>query len=484
MKADEPLDTIKKLERYYDDVTVARAVASLHGGVFDGWMIRILLDGRGAAQLWPRIEQHLMENLSLSNIAKLADYLPRNNVIVLIDRAKIDDLQLIDQIKGGSFPPIRILPRQRRKLIYERLRKIVRAEASDDHTPALLMFLLDFDERHGADRFANVQLATEWCLRRGSEQRVEQVLSRLLWFRPSKEILQLAEAHLYNFEWTLDTTFILTGLMQATKASQNRKWINRWYDHSEPHDTDGWVISEWIRTTDCSREALASAKSAIRSGCVDCSTLIRGMTKYLHRKCVQRWLDRFIESRIYSPLVRKIIPNVISSSPTSYHCVLAKKAMKASEDEDSDNILLKLIKFTRDPEIIDLARHRVQNFPNAPYSFKLLCAIAKNNPAVAVPWIKEWIEGALPHQVSVGLAAVIGASPTQEHFETVLDWCLKVDHEQLALNERSHARLLGTLLKLDRNDAVVRLASKLLQDATDKTDPAMRWLAWHINERD
>lgn len=94
----------------------------------------------------------------------------------------------------------------------------MKAEGRNAETATLLLFLLDFDRQPGAGRFANqlsLELATEWCLEFSDEQRVQQVLSRLLWMRPSQEILRIAEAHLYQFEWTMDTTFVLTGLIQS-----------------------------------------------------------------------------------------------------------------------------------------------------------------------------------------------------------------------------------------------------------------------------
>ncbi|MGE0263577.1 MAG: hypothetical protein AB7V06_12955 [Candidatus Obscuribacterales bacterium] len=485
MKADESLDTIKKLERNFDDESVERALASLDAGAFDGWMISKLLAGRGATLIWPKIEQRLKQNLSLTNIARLAEYLPRNEVTVLLDQVGIDDSHLIDQIKDGRFPPIRLLPKERRERIYDKLRNIVRAESSSEHASTLLLFLLDFDRQPGADRFANEQslkLATEWCLRIGDEQKVEQVLSRLLWMRPSQELLQLAEAHLYNFAWTMDTTFLLTGLMEATRRSQKTDWIDRWYKYSEPHGIDGWVISQWIRTTNCSRRALVSAKDAIRFGCPGRQTLIRGMTEFLHRKSVHRWMDRFMESNINRRLVRAIIPDVISRSPTKHHCALAKQAMQAASDEESGNILLELIKFTRDSEVVDLAKERVHAYPNAPESFTLMCEVAKSDSAVAVPWIKEWIAGALPDQVGAGLTAVIAASPTTEHLQMARDWFSKVEQQELPVSTWRRARLLEAVLKGDSAEDTIRQASALLEKASDKTHPALRKLARRLSK--
>lgn len=485
MKADESLDTIKKLERNFDDESVKRAVASLDSGAFDGWMISTLLDGRGAKLLWPKIEQRLKQNLSLTNIARLADYLPWNEVTALLEQAQIDDTQLIDQIKDGRFPPIRVLPKERREHIYDQLRKIVKAESRSEHASTLLLFLLDFDRQSGADRFANEQslkLATDWCLSFRDEQRVEQVLSRLLWMRPTQEVLRLAESHLYNFEWTMDTTFLLTGLMEATRGSQKTDWIDRWYEYSEPHGIDGWVISEWIRTTNCSRRALVSAKDAIRFGCSGRQTLIRGMTEFLHRKSVHRWIDRFIESNISRRLVRAIMPDVISRSPTKHHCELAKQAMKAASDEESGNILLELVKFTRDSEVIELAKQRVDEFPNAPESFTLMCEIAQSDSALAVPWITEWIKTALPDQVGDGLTAIVAASPTQEHLQMARDWFSKVEQEGLPVSTWRRARLLDALLKVDRQEETIQKASMLLHKASDKTHPDLRRLSRRLGE--
>ncbi len=487
MKADESLDTIKKLERNFDDESVKRALASLDEGAFDGWMISKLLDGRGATLLWPKIEQRLKQNLSLTNIARLADYLPWNEVTVLLEQARIDDSQLIDQIKDGHFPPIRVLQKERRERIYGNLRKIVTAESSSKHASTLLLFLLDFDRQSGADRFASEQslkLATDWCLSFRDEQRVEQVLSRLLWMRPSQEIVRLAEAHLYNFEWTMDTTFLLTGLMEATRGSQKTDWIDRWYEYSEPHGIDGWVISEWIRTTNCSRRALASAKNAIRFGCSDRQTLIRGMTEFLHRKSVHRWMDRFIESNINRRLVRAIIPDVISRSPTKHNCALAKQAMKAASDEESGNILLELVKFTRDSEVVDLAKQRVSEFPNAPESFTLMCEIAKTDPAVAVPWLKEWIKTALPDQVGDGLTAIVVASPTPEHLTMAREWFSKVQQEELPVSTWRRARLVDAVLKVDPMEDTIHQALALLEKASDKTHPILKRLSRRLTETD
>lgn len=483
MKSDESLDTIQKLERNFDDESVERAIASLDSGIFDGWMISTLLEGRGATLLWPKIEQRLKQNLSLKNIARLADYLPESECVLLLDQANIDDSQLIYDIKHGHFPPLRIIPKNRRELIYDKLRECVKTEGDSEYASTMLLYLLSFDRHARADRFANQQslkLATEWCLSFGHEQRVEQVLSRLLWMRPSQELIRLAEAHLYKFEWTMDTTFLLTGLMQATKSSQKTHWIDRWYEYSEPHHIDGWVISEWIRTTNCSRRAFNSGKAAVSLGCSGRSTLIRGMTEFLQRKTVHRWINRFIESNINRRLVRAIIPAVISRSPTKHHCALAKKAMNAANDKESDKILLELVKVSNDSEVVDLAKQRARDFPNAPESFGLMCDIAKWDSEVAVPWIKDWITTALPEQVGAGLTAVVAASPTQEHLHMVRKWLSKVEQEKLPVSAWRQARLLAVVLTVDRQNDIVRQASDLLSKASDKTHPAMRRLARHL----
>jgi len=78
-----------------------------------------------------------------------------------------------------------------------------------------------------------------------------------------------------------------------------------------------------------------------------------------------------MESNINRRLVRAMIPDVISRSPTKHHCALAKQAMEAASDEESGNILLELIKFTRDSVVVGLAKQRVHEYPNAPESFTI-----------------------------------------------------------------------------------------------------------------
>lgn len=483
MKPDEHLDLIRKLEYNYDGESVERAVASLDSGAFDGWIISNLLSGRGATLLWPRIEQHLKQSLSLKNIARLADYLPGPEIKMLLEQVEISDIDLIQNIKGGGFPPIRILPKERQQKLYDSLVSLVKADSNSEHVPDLLKYLLDADRRRGAEvpsDARSVQLASEWCLTFKNEKRIESVLSQLLYSCPSQELISLAESHLYDFSWSLETTFLLAGLMAATRASQKRFWIDYWYEQSEPHETDGWIISQWIRTTNCSRRAQKCGKNALDFQCPGEMTLFRGMADFLHRKSVRRWINRFIKSNIDSGFVRRVFPDVIKRSPTKYYRSLAKQAMKAANDEHYGDILLALVK-ARDGEAIELAKQRVNKFPDAPLSFKLMCQLSKSDPAAAVPWLKDWIRTALPEQMVDGLTAIVAVSPTAEHLQMARDCLKKVQQEQLPIYTWRRARLLDALLKVNPTESTIREATDLLDKATEKTHPVLRRLARRLN---
>jgi hypothetical protein len=51
-----------------------------------------------------------------------------------------------------------------------------------------------------------------------------------------------------------------------------------------------------------------------------------------------------------------------------------------------------------------------------------MCAMAKYDPDSAVPWLKDRIRTAMPHQMCVGLTAIVLSAPSTEHLKMAQDW--------------------------------------------------------------
>lgn len=483
---------ITRLQTCFDNESVETALREFEKepSSFDSWMIRILLQGRGAQSIWLRIEERLKSDLSLCNIAILSHYLPRNEIVELIAGSGISDEWIIQEIKEGKFPVIDVLPKERRVRIIEILRNIVMSDINAEFNETILLFLLGFDRGPNPKEKTNeqsVDVATEWCLRFRDDERIQQVLGRLLWQCPKAEIIRIAEDHVLNFKVNKRTTFLTTDLMKVTGRRRSLYLLDHWFDHSDS-DTDELichVISRWIFTTNGSREALKAGKDVIKDSYPGRYGVFFILIHFYshHRKVVRRWMTRYVKSHTKKWFVRQIIPDILREYPTRRNCALAKQVLKETSDvEQRHSILLALVKHSKDQDIVDLAKQDITNYPNAPRSFSMMCEIAKFDPGTAVPWITEWINTALPDQACDGLLVIATVSPTAENLKLVRDWLSTCDKNRLPVPTLTRAKLLERLLAIDPCTEDHDRASALIDSVSNSQHRIFRKLVNRLNK--
>ncbi len=481
MNSEQRVDLIARLKTQFDKETLENALQDFeaHGCSFYLSELSILLQGRGAQQIWPKIEQRLERDFSLCASSNLNYFLNATEIVELVNRSGITDETIIQDVKDGRRPRIGVLPRERRERIYNELMDIVKSAGDGDFAQNILLFLFEIEPQN-SNRDTDKQLvnvATEWCLRFSDEVKVRSVLSKLLWRRPSDAIVRIAGEHFFKSGGTDEITFLLVGLLEATRKRFDERWLDYWFEQSKDWSYVGWITSAWILTTNASREAVDFGKFVVSSGCPDRFHVIRIMAHYFpRRKSFHRWLKRYVKSHIKTGSVKSDLRQILGDIPTPDYQSLAKEALDTENIDEMHDILLELLKQTEDDDIVELAKREVSRYPNAPDSFLLMCEIAKSDPGTAVPWLFEWIETALPDQVCDGLLAIISASPTLENLQKARDWLSICNESRFTVLTWKQARLLEKLAVIDPCEEIIDLASSFLQRA-GKSHSSLRRLA-------
>ncbi len=462
-------DLQNRLHHKCDDEAVEAALQQIESDAKSrGFLTAYLMRGRNAINLFPRIEAYLRNDLSLESISILASFLHQDEVQPLLDALNIQDSELVDLISRGESPPIFLYPRERVKKILDQLREIIDSAECAKESASIVEFLLSRDR---ANRFArcagvdSITMATDWCLRHPKNDLILPALCTLLEMKPTDALISIGEAQIYSTEWTSRTSVLLRALMAATKKGQKRAWIDDWFQRDHPEHMDDTVIAQWLRTSNCSRRALKVAKYAVRCGNGDNEIISTLLNDYSNRRTVNRWLKRYAESDSFSEL------DDVSRSLIYYSSYRQRKSyfMEQLLKRGGPELEIDLFGKRKDENTLDHTKGLVTEYPNAAETFKFVCAIASEEPDFAIPWLIDWVSGAMPHQTGVALCAIVESSATPKHLKMARDWLFEYKG-RFPPQRVDRGIVINALLEVDPEPRIINAAKELLETG-DNTRP-------------
>lgn len=426
----DKIDTLKlvnRLHREFLDEDVEVAISELSSNELYWALIEPLRLGRNAASLSAKIDEQL-RNRKFKFQAK---------------SAQLDDNEFFDLVRAGQVPETASLSAERKSKLLTELRKVVSGGAPVEDTRNVIIYLLDAGRGEpffGREFIGDV---TDWCIRQqGTEY---SVLQRLLWLNPPARIYRVFDTVLENCEWTTTSRLLLSSMMYATGKKQNRRWFQLWFEKSEPSRDDGMLLATFVLTTGGSRRAIDLARDAVSLPCSGYMKAADAMLRYYHRKSFQRGFDRDLKRNIRIRTVHQILPSLLRRSASKKNLDLAKEALKLSNEEDGQSILLEMIRHTTDSDIIQLAKQRADRFPNAPDSFKLMSALIEFEPKVAGPWLLDWVSTALPEQACYALTRILQWNSSLENHRFARVWLDDLGESRANVSKQTLAKLVRLL---------------------------------------
>ena len=363
-------DLSDDLEVRFDDESVRSAMSRIESntsGKIDFLLFRRLLNGRNASLRWARLESVLFTNPDLRKLALLSDYAPQDKVHELLAQMNIDDAEILKEIRAGGFPALQVLPKPHRDRVFDMLRDSAAAAPTDKGTALVLQYLLDFDKPSMFDRQASqqsVELARDWCFRFPERAEIEPVLGRLLQQSADSRLVDIAQRRLDSYT-TKDEAWYLTSTLLDRSKSRASQLMQKWLGWDEPSRHDAFILADWLRTSNCSRNALRVCKRELDQSMN--WMLIRSLSPFAVRNPVRHWFYRFLKRNIDSDSVITSFPEILRYTPTKRMCALATVALHKARTKDRKRILIQLAK-SRPLETIPEILRIVEEFPNAPDS--------------------------------------------------------------------------------------------------------------------
>lgn len=478
MKHKQSMDLSERLEREFDAASVELALEQIGTNVFTTWFLPHLQKGRGAALLMPRITETLKQQVAKhptsAVITRSSAFLTENELDDALSKAELDESAVVEQIRNGKNPNPYLLPAERRLGLYQSLRSLISLDEFTEESKTILEYLLSAEQINNKIASAETrELATNWCVLFCGDTRIQNTLRHLMWMSPSPEIVRIAEAHMERAHWTIDTMLLLTSIMRTRGGDKIDRWVERWLNESEPSDQDGYVVAEYVKTSNCSRRSLRVAKFAISGAWGGAYWALLALISFSHRKPIDRWLKRGLRKNLRIWSVLEAIPKLLEYRPSKLNCELATEALKVAGTKQRQQVLMELVRHTADSEVLLIAKRQIEEFPDAPASFELMLCIAKTDPELAIPWLLEWNKTALANQVCLALIAVVKCSSSPEHLRLAKDF-LREKSSEITWYRR--AWLVCALLKREPTTELIDIGSKILETEAEKQHPAARKL--------
>lgn len=447
-------------------------------GSFDSMIIDVVLCRRGARLVVPQIVAKLKASLTLSNIGRLKELLPVLESEKLVAQIAISDEQVIAQVKTRGSAAMYALRQDRQEVLLSKIRALVIAEPEASEAVNLLSFLLDFDRGpSNADgpRPETIELATNWCLQFRNDAKIDSILHRLLWWKPIAKIISLsrerqAQADIHN------KTFLLSGLLEA-EGKPNFKRIKKWFGEAERNSLDDFVVYSWLRASHGKGRAMEFAKAHLRTA-VAPSWLVFSLMleRYQGSKHTNRWLGRFIKTRVGTRIIQSHMADIVRASPTKVNLELAKEVIGLAPIDARGKIVNQLLAFSQDEELVAIAKHLVAESPDAPLSFRLVRGLCKIDPAFAVPWLADWAETALARQQYEAFVSILSVSSEPKYLDMARAILFANDREGLPEAFIGKANLLRRMLKHDQSAEFLAYVQAFLERQNHSV-AEIRWLA-------
>lgn len=471
---------VDHLENVFDEETVARVLSGIERNdedYHDVQIVSALLSGRNASTLFPRVEHALTQDLTLRKFRLISDFLSETQKAELLKQIEILDSTLIEEVLANHYPPIRWLQPERRKAILQTLINLVTSEMAEEDSITILKFLLDFvadPYSHPTIDKQTIELATDWCFQHQENELSLSLLWSLLDKAPSPTLISFAIKQFKSHQWSPDRIFLLSSLIRVGPEVEQR-WIDDFFENCDITDLDDVVISAWIASTGCNRRSFKAAQRALSWGAMSLP-ILSSLLGYMSRKFVRRYVKRFMLSNPHRSGVHYAIEHILEQSPRKANVAIAKQVLNSVSQYKKARFIGEILKCAFDSELLVRAKEIVRSYPNSRMSFELMCQVAKHEPKTAVPWLQQWLVGALPKQKTEALSAVVEYAPTPEHLEQGIDWFGQVEAQGMCVPKFLRIELLCALLKTTSSEYLLERAAHYSNNVSAQTHPNLHRL--------
>lgn len=468
-------DLLEKIQSEYDEKSILKGLELIEAGnELEGMIVDAIVQGRRGMQYWERIEAAVKEKPDLKSIGKTMSRLPRKDIDHLIEKAESSEDELIAEILNGGTADIHVLPENKKREIFCRLRQLVFEMGNCSQSANVLSYLLLFDApiKRGANLLTGEthRLAIDWCSQFESSDLIDPVLAELL--RVSRELPKDSSerCHLIDMGYRRllicsderEKRFLLAGLMEADGSKRGRRKIAKWLNKNcrsadRAHELDSLIIHTWLHVTRCNRDSFARGKRFIEK-----PMILDEIASYSERKFVRRGLLRYLRRNLKHGRIQKVLSTMLLRVRERSLLRLAKNAIDLADDKLKFELVRQVAPQDSDPKIVAMVKDKVLRHPDAPDSYLLVCAIAKADPAFAAPWIAEWLKTAMPEQKSTGYALLLRIAPTLANAQSAYEWLREVYERDLPITQFEQMVLVTRLLPLRRDDLLEERATKLL----------------------
>ena len=434
------IDLINRLKRSFDDESVEAALREIESGKaahFEKWLIDTLMDGRGARNRWPRIERCLSEKLTAQRLVILRDYVPRSEYERYSSKVDFSIEKCIEEIRRGGYPSTHLLSEEAENELFCNAGDIADQETDSSIKYRMISYLLSFDRSRSGSGLASertIALARSWCEQNPDGDETKSILLQLIPMRPDLQLLSQAENILRHDEWTQQSTLLLCAVMRARGGEPERAIMRRWLAADNDDSCKEHAIATWLQESrGCSR-AVRKCKAAIRRRTAGSYEPLVELIKLSdEKKHLARWIGRFARHRANTDSLASALNLLLEKPESRRFRNLSMKLLPFIVGAQRTDICLQLARLTAERSIISELESAVADNPDAPTSFRIMCAIARATPDTAVPWLDKWCDTAMPHQLFVAATAILETQPPKQYRDKIKAWYLNAANDQLPL---------------------------------------------------